>query len=305
VVDGPGKAEAKMTTDINVMYQLMDERLKEFRKKSPELGEIITFCERVLDIHKEIQQRISLPAIKLDRERMAVKMREGFPLVEREGLLVDSERGAELFGKLCRIGVDENPILAAAATILREAMDSSRLNFGSLFSAVVRDDDDKLKLLATELRVAPPVLKALAKLSIQPSLAAVAAAATRDIPMEGWRHPYCPVCGGMPAMAALVGEEGSRHGLCSFCGHVYRLARLGCPFCGADGAEDLRYFYSEEEDTYRVQVCDRCSGFLKVLDTRKGGSVEALAIDDILTAHLDLVAEEQGYERKAPRLWGI
>jgi len=170
---------------------------------------------------------------------------------------------------------------------------------------VMQGDDDKLEALAVEFRVGRPVLKALAKLSIQPSLSAVVAAATKDISLEGWRHLYCPVCGELPAMAGLVGEEGRRHGLCSFCGHVYRLPRLGCPFCGAEGPEDLRYFYGEEEESHRVQVCDRCSGYLKVLDTRKGGSVEALAIDDILTAHLDLVAEEQGYERKAPRLWGI
>jgi FdhE protein len=294
-----------MGADLHVIYELMNERLKEFRKKSPDLREIITFCERVLDIQKEIQPRISLPEIKMDRERMAVKIREGFPLLRREDIPVDSERSAELFEKLCRIGLDENPVLAAATRILREAMDSSRLNFGTLFSAVVHDDDDKLKLMATELTVGQPVLKALAKLSIQPSLGAVAAAATKAISLEGWKHPYCPVCGAMPAMAALVGEEGSRHGLCSFCSHLYRLARLGCPFCGTEGPEDLRYFYGEQEDTHRVQVCDRCSGYLKILDTRKGGSVEALAIDDILTAHLDLVAEEQGYERKAPRLWGI
>jgi len=294
-----------MGTDLNVIYQFVDERLKEFRKKKPELGEIITFCEKVLDIQQEIQSRISLPPIKLDRERMPVKIREGFPLLQREDLPVDHVRSAELFEKLCRIGLDENPVLAEAAKGLREAMDSSMLNFRTLFSAVVQDDDDKLEALAAELRVGRPVLKALAKLSIQPSLSALVAVATTDISLEGWRHPYCPVCGGMPAMAALVGDEGRRYGLCSFCGHVYRLPRLGCPFCGAESPEDLRYFYGEEEDSHRVQVCDRCSGYLKTLDTRKGGSVEALAIDDILTAHLDLVAEEQGYERRAPRLWGI
>ena len=294
-----------MGADLNVIYQLMSERLKEFREKNPELKEIITFCERVLDLQKEIQPRISLPPIKLDRERIAVKIREGFPLLQREDLPVDPERSAELFGELCRIGLDENPVLAEAAEILREAMDSSRLSFRTLFSAVVQNDDDKLESLAAELRVGRSVLKALAKLSIQPSLSAVALGATQDISVEGWKHGYCPVCGAMPAMAALVGEEGSRRGLCSFCGHLYRLARLGCPFCGAEGSEDLRYFYGEQEDTHRVQVCERCSGYLKILDTRKGGSVEALAIDDILTAHLDLVAEEQGYERKAPRLWGI
>jgi FdhE protein len=283
----------------------MIERLKQFRKKKPELGEIITFCEKVLDIQQEIQPHVSLPALKLDRERMAVKIREGFPLLQREDLPVDQACGTVLFERLCRIGLDENPVLAEAAKGLTEAMDSSRLDFRTLYSAVVQDDNDTLEALAVELKVGRPVLRAFAKLSIQPSLWATVAAATTEISLEGWKHPYCPVCGGMPAMAALVGEEGSRHGLCSFCGHVYRLARLGCPFCGAESPEDLRYFYGEDEDAHRVQVCDRCSGYLKILDIRKGGSVEALAVDDILTAHLDLVAEEQGYERKAPRLWGI
>lgn len=283
----------------------MTERLKDFRKKKPDLGEIITFCEKVLEVQKEVQPRISLPVLKLDLERTALKIREGFPLLQREHLPVDQERSAELLERLCRMGLDENPLLAEAAKRLMEMMESSSLSFGELFSAVVRNDKAKFQSLAAELKVGLPVLTTFAKLSIQPSLSAVVTAATRDVSLEGWKNLYCPVCGGMPAMAALVGEEASRHGLCSFCGHIYRLPRLGCPFCGSESPEDLRYFYGEEEDSYRVQVCDRCSGYLKILDTRKGGSVEALAVDDILTAHLDLVAEEEGYERKAPRLWGI
>ena len=104
-----------MGADLNVIYQLMIERLKQFGQKKPELEEIITFCEKVLDIQREIQPLISIPTIKPDRERMAVKIREGFPLLQREDLPVDQERSAELLGKLCRIGLDENPVLAEAA----------------------------------------------------------------------------------------------------------------------------------------------------------------------------------------------
>jgi hypothetical protein len=28
-------------------------------------------------------------------------------------------------------------------------------------------------------------------------------------------------------------------------------------------------------------------------------------VDDVVTTHLDLLAEDEGYRRKAPRLWGI
>jgi formate dehydrogenase maturation protein FdhE len=41
------------------------------------------------------------------------------------------------------------------------------------------------------------------------------------------------------------------------------------------------------------------------MDTREGGDARTLAVDDVASGHLDLLAEEEGYQRKAPRLWGI
>ena len=80
---------------------------------------------------------------------------------------------------------------------------------------------------------------------------------------------------------------------------------MGCSFCDNKKQEKLRYFYEEDEDLCRVQVCEACRGYLKVMDTREVGDAMAMAVDDIATAHLDLVAEAEGYQRKAPRLWGI
>jgi formate dehydrogenase maturation protein FdhE len=36
------------------------------------------------------------------------------------------------------------------------------------------------------------------------------------------------------------------------------------------------------------------------MDTRKQGNLQALPVDDVATAHLDLLAEGEGYVRKAP-----
>ena len=106
-------------------------------------------------------------------------------------------------------------------------------------------------------------------------------------------------------MAALVGEEGKREALCSFCGHFWQLPRLMCPFCSTEKQEDLRYFHGEGDELYRVYVCEQCRGYLKVMDIREGGDVRTLAVDDVASGHLDLLAEEEGYQRKAPRLLGI
>ncbi|NIQ92706.1 MAG: formate dehydrogenase accessory protein FdhE [Deltaproteobacteria bacterium] len=54
-----------------------------------------------------------------------------------------------------------------------------------------------------------------------------------------------------------------------------------------------------------MYVCEQCKGYVKVVDTRETGDPRGLAVDDVVTTHLDLLAEDEGYQRKAPRLWGI
>jgi FdhE protein len=294
-----------MVKDIDKAYERMLERVRELRRIKGELEEILSFHEKVLTQQRSVQPQILLPVIDLREEHLKIKIQEGFPLFERGEFPVDQERSLELFRRLCRISQGENPLLAQAGRILLEALDTEKLHFDELITAVVHDDRDSLERLAGGQGVAIAIVQALVKLSLQPSLSAFVAMAADRTSLENWQHSYCPLCGGLPAMAVVVGEEGRRQAMCSFCGHFWRLPRLGCPFCGTNKQEELQYFYGEGDDLYRVQVCDHCRGYLKTVDARKGGDVLALPVEDIVTAHLDLLAEQQGYQRKAPRIWGI
>jgi len=294
-----------MIEALNDFYKKMTDRLKQLRQEKSELEEILSFYAKVLAAQQEMQERISVTEPDLPEDTAKLKIEEGFPLVAREYFQVDKEISALLFQNLCQLSLKENPVLASAGKNLLEAMASERLDFDNLVDAIVQNETEIIKTAANDLDLAFPVLQALTKMSIQPSLFVTAAAAAGQTAMDTWRYGYCPICGGLPAMAALVGEEGKREALCSFCGHFWQLPRLGCPFCDTDRQEVLRYFYGEGEDQYRVYVCEECRGYLKVLDTRKGGDPRGLAVDDVATAHLDLLAEEEGYQRKAPRLLGI
>jgi FdhE protein len=171
--------------------------------------------------------------------------------------------------------------------------------------AVLQGDSRVIEDSARELNLEFSVLQTLVKLSLQPSLLEIAALVAQKVALDDWRYTYCPICGALPAMTALAGEEGSHQAVCSFCGHFWRLPRVACPFCNNVEQEKLKYFYGEGEDLFRVQVCEECRGYLKVMDTRERGDAMAIAVDDVATGHLDLLAEEEGYQRKAPRLWGI
>jgi FdhE protein len=294
-----------MSADLDTLYERMTERLNRLIQERSEHEEILGFYGKVLIAQQTAQKETNIPALELPEEHLQVKIQEGFALFERENLPVDRDSTERLFERLCRLCLDENPLLAADGKALLEALDAGKIEFPHLITAVLQGDTEGIETLAGELEVTAAVLQTLAKLSLQPSLLAVAAAAAQLDDIASWEQGYCPICGALPAMGALAGEGGKRGALCSFCGHFWQLPRFGCPFCNTSNQEELRYFYEEGNVLYRVQVCDHCSGYLKIIDTREGGAAEALAVEDVATAHLDLLAEEQGYHRKAPRLWGI
>lgn len=294
-----------MFAEMDDLYQSMKRRLEQCRKDRSELEEVLAFYGKVLSAQHETQGETPIPDIDLTEERIKLKIGEGFPLIDSGNFSVDNDSSARLFRKLCQLSTEENPVLASAGKALLEALDSGKLDHNELTKAVLQNQVETIEGYAKDLEVPLPVLQALAKLSIQPSLLATVAKVAKGSELNKWRQGYCPICGGLPAIAALVGEEGKREGLCSFCGHFWKLPRLGCPFCGNEKHEDLRYFYGEDDDLYRVQVCEQCKGYIKVVDTREGFDPKGLAVDDVVTAHLDLLAEEEGYQRKAPRLWGI
>lgn len=294
-----------MIEPLDEFYRRMTYRLNQLRQERSELEEILAFYDKVLAAQQQTQRETAIPEIDLSEERLRLKVEEGFPLLGRGDFRVDRDSSRELFQRICHLSMAENPVLAAAGKTLLEVMDTKKLDFVKLTTAVLENDTKAIEAVANDLDVAIPVVQALTKLSLQPFLLASVQAVAQRAAIDDWHYGYCPVCGGSPAMAALVGEEGKKEALCSFCGHFWQLPRLMCPFCGTDRQEDLRYFHGEGDDLYRVYVCEQCRGYLKVMDTREVGDVGTLAVEDVASGHLDLLAEEEGYERKAPRLWGI
>ena len=294
-----------MIKDLDNLYVRMLGRLSQLRRERAEHEEILAFYTKVLAVQREAQKKTTIPEIALPEEQITLRKDEGFHLIERENFPVDQKCAKQLFQGLCQLSMEENPALATAGRSLLEALDGEKFDFAQLTTAILQGDTKLIESTARELAIEFSILQTLVKLSLQPSLLRTASALAQQIDLDDWRYANCPICGALPAIAALVGEEGSRLAACSFCGHFWRLPRVGCPFCSNEKHEKLRYFYGEGEELCRVQVCDECRGYLKVMDTREGGDAMAIQVDDIASAHLDLLAEQEGYHRKAPTGWGI
>jgi FdhE protein len=59
----------------------------------------------------------------------------------------------------------------------------------------------------------------------------------------------------------------------------------------------LRTLQAEAENRFRVQVCDRCHGYLKIGNAFDPPPAELLPLDDLASIDLDVVAIERGYVR--------
>ncbi|MBI5044123.1 MAG: formate dehydrogenase accessory protein FdhE [Nitrospirae bacterium] len=127
-----------------------------------------------------------------------------------------------------------------------------------------------------------------------------------DVVNKHWENSFCPVCGSLPSLGVLGGDrEGGMSLVCSLCETQWDFRRLYCPFCGNDNQEWLGYLYSETDEGYRVNYCNKCKLYLKIVDIRKKGNVYSYPIEDIITLPLDILAQEHGYKRLAPNPLGM
>jgi FdhE protein len=120
-----------------------------------------------------------------------------------------------------------------------------------------------------------------------------------DAPSSGalWTRGYCPVCGARPLMGELRGIELALWLRCSACGSGWRSQRLLCAYCANDDYHTLSTLTIEGEQRFRIAVCERCHGYLKVCNAFDPPPAELLALEDAATVHLDVAAIERGYHR--------
>jgi FdhE protein len=84
------------------------------------------------------------------------------------------------------------------------------------------------------------------------------------------------------------------------CGADWPYPRLQCAFCATEDYKQLGYIsIAGEEDKYRLQTCDKCRGYLKVVVTFDPTPIDQLSIEDLATLHLDLIAGEREFTRVA------
>jgi formate dehydrogenase accessory protein FdhE len=119
-------------------------------------------------------------------------------------------------------------------------------------------------------------------------------------------YALCPFCNRKPALGVLrqMGDGGARSMVCSFCLAEWEFRRIVCPGCGEENDKKLAVYTASDFDYIRVECCDVCKTYIKTVDLTKNGRAEPI-IDELASAPLDLWAQEHGYAKLHPNLFGM
>jgi FdhE protein len=115
------------------------------------------------------------------------------------------------------------------------------------------------------------------------------------IALDGWRQGYCPVCGSWPALVETMAE--ARILRCSFCALAWSLDDAGCLYCGEAGPAFNRSCPDPARQDRRLESCGRCKSYVKAIDVDELAPFPLLAIADLETMDLDVLAMQQGFQR--------
>ena len=276
---------------------------KKWARIRPEYADILAAMCRVWEVTEVARAEVELPP-GLDQHQ-ALKADQGLPLVSRSQLPFDRHSAPDLFRRiLAAVSHPDHPELGGLEELGRLVRDDDEAVCG-LIEAFLAENAVSIKGLADRCGLSPAVLTFLARMTLRPSLGQLRQKLADRIEALDWSEGYCPLCGGPPDLAQLVGDGGARSLHCALCGQVWDFDRLVCPLCGQSDPGGISYFVAQDETEtekgLRVDYCQKCRSYIKTIDRREMTEPWPFEVVEVGTWHLDKLAKRRGLKTAPTR----
>ena len=290
----------------------MIQRLRALEKERPELKDTTLIYEAILPVLREADLHAGV--ISLTSSQVREKMETGEPLLADLDLDLDGEAvqrlmirlaaAVEAIGKKRRQfwtglpGFSKADDFGDTARRVRSALETGKLNINELLPHLAAGSRKQIDAAARGLYLDPDLVWTLAQNALKPALRAWCRQLSPLAAEISWNKGICFACGAPATLAELQGNDQAKHLRCGACGADWQVRRMQCAQCGNEDHKTQHYLYAEgRRDTMRVEVCDACKGYIKVIASFSPSPAEMITIEDLATVHLDALAREQGYVR--------
>ncbi len=273
-------------------------RLDVIAQKSPDLADTARLYGAILPVLCD--EVVSDPSTGLSAETVRAREEQGIPFLEGFDLEVDVGQVTGLFIRL-DAAAEEAGATRVSVEKIRLWIDAEHGgDAAAAFHSLMACDDGLLRKQLERIGLDHELCRFLAQNAMKPLLHSWRRRLTALAAGSRWSKGTCFVCGSAPLIAELQGNDQERHLRCGLCGADWRIARLSCPHCGNEDHRSLRVLFQENDPKRpRIDACDKCMTYLKVIPAFSPTPVDLLPVEDLATLRLDAVACVKGY-RRAP-----
>jgi FdhE protein len=261
---------------------------------SPHYTELLEILEEILILREEHRHRIKREIFPVNEKLISAKLAGGLPLVDFSSVICDLTEPKDYFLALLEIAEKRSPGETGemARKICENEISFNALIYESFNPLPLEEETEAEK----EEEDSFDLIELFIEESLRPALEKVVEVYGDVVGKAEWSEGYCPICGREPKIGEIRDDEGARYLFCNQCGFEWSFRRIKCPFCGNEEQQTLAYFTIEEDDRYRVDVCNECKRYIKILDFRDTKEKADMDVEDIATLHLDMLANDEGYD---------
>jgi FdhE protein len=280
-----------------------ERRWKRLVEARPDLQAAVNLQRGLLTLVIDVARRVDagrLPRLSLPAKYLAAKLSRGVPVLSGEPIPLPTPL---LKPALVRFADDlAGGGAGDVAAHIGAAIESGRLDAGSLLTAALARDQETIRTGATHMGLAPDLVWLVAELAVGPvahalqrTLLGTPGSGALGDALASWNRGYCPACGSWPALAEIV--EGHRFLRCAFCAATWERTVYACVYCDEKGEAFVTAAPDEERTDRRTELCSSCGAYLKTVDAAEISPFPLVAIADMETMDLDVAAIDHHYGR--------
>jgi FdhE protein len=269
----------------------------------PDLQPAIGVQQRLVSLIVDLLDTLehgNVPRLSLPPRYLAAKLARGVPAIAAEPIPVPLPVLVPALLGICAVLSEGGA--GEAADHVGDVLRDGSMDPASLLTASLARDQQAIRSGAEHRGLSPDLLWLVAELAVSPFAYALqqavivpAADPTLAGALDRWTPGFCPACGSWPALAEVLSSRMVLR--CSFCAFAWTLPAGACTYCGERHPACRMLVPDEQRGDRRVQVCDGCRSYLKAVVVSGLSPFPLLAIADLETMDLDVVAMEGGYRR--------
>ncbi|MDH7576330.1 MAG: formate dehydrogenase accessory protein FdhE [Bacillota bacterium] len=251
----------------------------------------------LIALQKSYLSKISLPRPFVTQEEIYQHLSQGETIVSFYLPKIDSHLLSELRQEICCLISKHRPEKAGQI----EKINGYLSDYPHIYKDFLQKEQ-ALPIPQGMLSEENELLNFVVYQTMRPFLQKFASQTHSFIQADRWLRDYCPVCGEKPTFSYLRREDGKRVLVCPLCATEWNYRYLVCTWCGNQEHQSLKFFEVIDVTGYEVYVCEKCRGYLKTFNEKKGTNHDDWLLEDIKTLMLDMIAFREGFTRPGGKI---